>query len=188
MIVGSGSLEADLIESIASKPYRDDVFLAGDVPHPITLHLVNQADILLRTTRFDGDAISIREALFLGTPVIATDNQMRPDGLHLIAIADKPAILLLDEPFSHLDLPNRLIVSDLLFDMVRQDNGETRKTSCIIVTHDATDALSIANSLGIMRDGKLIQIGSPVDIYHRPITAYAARMTGPVNILKARPE
>ncbi|AUD00639.1 ABC transporter ATP-binding protein [Spirosoma pollinicola] len=102
------------------------------------------------------------------------------------AIADKPAILLLDEPFSHLDLPNRLIVRDLLFDMVRQDNGGSGQTSCIIVTHDATDALSIADSLGIMRDGKLIQIGSPVDVYRRPTTAYAARMTGPVNILKAK--
>ncbi|ADB36862.1 ABC transporter ATP-binding protein [Spirosoma linguale] len=105
------------------------------------------------------------------------------------AIADRPAVLLLDEPFSHLDLPNRLIVRDLLFDMVREEaNGLTgsRATSCLFVTHDATDALSIADSLGIMRDGKLIQIGSPVAVYQRPLTAYAAQMTGPVNILKAR--
>ena len=101
------------------------------------------------------------------------------------AIADKPAVLLLDEPFSHLDLPNRLIVRDLLFDMVRQDIG-SRSTSCLFVTHDASDALSIADSLGIMRDGKLIQLGAPVNIYHQPETAYAARMTGPVNIIKAR--
>ena len=97
------------------------------------------------------------------------------------AIADKPTVLLLDEPFSHLDLPNRLIVRDLLFDLVRHE-----QTSCLFVTHDATDALSIANTLGILRDGKLIQLGSPVDIYHRPLTAYAARMTGPVNIVKAK--
>ena len=97
------------------------------------------------------------------------------------AIADKPAVLLFDEPFSHLDLPNRLIVRDLLFDLVRHDN-----TSCLFVTHDATDALSIADTLGILRDGKLIQSGPPVDVYHRPLTAYAARMTGPVNIFKAK--
>ena len=97
------------------------------------------------------------------------------------AIADKPAVLLLDEPFSHLDLPNRLIVRDLLFDLVRHEN-----TSCLFVTHDATDALSIADTLGILRDGKLIQLGAPVDVYRRPSTAYAARMTGPVNILKAK--
>ena len=102
------------------------------------------------------------------------------------AIADKPAVLLLDEPFSHLDLPNRLIVRDLLFDMVRQTYDGPSPTSCLLVTHDATDALSIADSLGIMRDGKLIQFGTPVMIYQQPKTAYAARMTGPVNILKAK--
>ncbi|WP_460948385.1 ABC transporter ATP-binding protein [Spirosoma daeguense] len=97
------------------------------------------------------------------------------------AIADKPAVLLLDEPFSHLDLPNRLIVRDLLFDLVRHEG-----TACLFVTHDATDALSIADTLGILNDGKLIQLGSPVEIYHRPVNAYAARMTGPVNIIKAK--
>ncbi|GAB3948076.1 ABC transporter ATP-binding protein [Spirosoma harenae] len=97
------------------------------------------------------------------------------------AIADKPAILLLDEPFSHLDLPNRLIVRDLLFDLVRHES-----TSCLFVTHDATDALSIADTLGILRDGKLIQFGSPETVYRQPTTAYAARMTGPVNIFKAK--
>lgn len=102
------------------------------------------------------------------------------------AIADKPAVLLLDEPFSHLDLPNRLIVRDLLFDMVRHDESAGRQTSCLFVTHDATDALSIADTLGILRDGKLIQLGVPVAVYQQPVTAYAARMTGPVNIVRAK--
>lgn len=102
------------------------------------------------------------------------------------AIADKPAVLLLDEPFSHLDLPNRLLVRDLLFDLVRHQSGETPLTSCLFVTHDTTDALSIADTLGILRDGKLIQLGPPAELYHRPVTAYAARMTGPVTIIKAK--
>ncbi|GAB3699122.1 ABC transporter ATP-binding protein [Spirosoma flavus] len=102
------------------------------------------------------------------------------------AIADKPALLLLDEPFSHLDLPNRLIVRDLLFDLVRHDTTDETATACLIVTHDATDALSIADTLGILCDGKLIQTGAPVDVYHHPANAYAARMTGPVNIVKAK--
>ncbi len=102
------------------------------------------------------------------------------------AIADKPAVLLLDEPFSHLDLPNRLLVRDLLFDLVRHQSGKTPPTACLFVTHDTTDALSIADMLGILRDGKLIQLGPPADLYHRPISAYAARMTGPVTIIKAK--
>ena len=86
MIVGSGSLEKELKKSIASKSYAERIFLAGDVEHKITLHLIEKADILLRTTKFDGDAIAVREALFLETPVIATDNKMRPENVNLISI------------------------------------------------------------------------------------------------------
>ena len=93
MIVGSGSLENDLKTAIASKKYADKIFLAGDVEHQITLHLIKKADILLRTTKFDGDAIAVREALFLETPVIATDNRMRPEGVNLIPIHDADALV-----------------------------------------------------------------------------------------------
>lgn len=88
MIIGSGSLEEKLREAIAGKDYANNILLAGDVEHKFTLHLINDCDILLRTTVFDGDAISVREALFLKTPVIATDNGMRPDGVHLIPVHD----------------------------------------------------------------------------------------------------
>jgi glycosyltransferase involved in cell wall biosynthesis len=93
MLVGSGSLHERLANAIAAKPYADSVFLADDVDHAVTLHLINDCDILLRTTLFDGDAISVREALFLDTPVIATDNGMRPGGLNLIPIGDKAALI-----------------------------------------------------------------------------------------------
>ena len=93
MIVGSGSLETDLKNAIASKNYADRIFLAGDVEHKITLHLIKKADILLRTTKFDGDAIAVREALFLDTPVIATDNGLRPAGVNLIPIHDADALI-----------------------------------------------------------------------------------------------
>lgn len=97
MIVGSGSLRKDLETAIAAKPYANRIFLAGDVVNPQTLHLINRADIFLRTTKFDGDAISIREALFLETPVIATDNKMRPDGVNLIPIRDENALVAMVE-------------------------------------------------------------------------------------------
>ena len=93
MIVGSGDLEAELKKAIAEKPYAVQIFLTGDVEHRITLHLINKADILLRTTKFDGDAISVREALFLETPVIVTDNGMRPAGVNLIPIQDERSLV-----------------------------------------------------------------------------------------------
>lgn len=88
MIVGSGVLENDLQQTISRKSYAGKILLAGNVPHETVLHLINACDILLRTTKFDGDAIAVREALFLETPVIATDNKMRPDGVHTIPVGD----------------------------------------------------------------------------------------------------
>ncbi len=97
------------------------------------------------------------------------------------AVALKPAVLLLDEPFSHLDLPNRTLIRDMLLDLV-----ETDRTACLFVTHDATDALSIAHTLGVLQSGQLLQLARPIDVYRRPLTAYVARLTGAANILKAK--
>jgi glycosyltransferase involved in cell wall biosynthesis len=88
IIVGAGSLEAKLRENIAGKPYRDHVLLYGDMPHAVTLRAMLECDALLRTTLYDGDSVSVREALYTGTPVIATDNGMRPAGPKLIPTGD----------------------------------------------------------------------------------------------------
>lgn len=105
MIVGSGSLEGKLKAAIAAKPYANRIFLTGDVPHPVTLHLIDKADVLLRTTLYDGDAIAVREALFLETPVIATDNKMRPEGVHLIPIHDADALVKKIEKLTNGEKP-----------------------------------------------------------------------------------
>ncbi len=98
----------------------------------------------------------------------------------------RTTVLLLDEPFSHLDLPNRLLMRRLLVDMIRHDGGGARPVACLFVTHEAADALSLADTLGVLRNGKLIQADSPVAIYQQPATAYTARLTGPANILKVK--
>jgi glycogen synthase len=88
LMIGSGGEEASLRREIAATDYAEHIALPGDVDHEIVLHLIKRADVLLRTTVYDGDAISVREALFLGTPVVATDNQMRPDNIKLIEIGN----------------------------------------------------------------------------------------------------
>ena len=93
MIVGSGSMYDEVKAAIAASPSADSILLAGDVEHAVTLHLMNNADIVLRTTLFDGDAISVREALFLGTPVIATNTGERPEGADLIRVGDKDELV-----------------------------------------------------------------------------------------------
>ena len=88
VIAGAGSLEAALRAQIASKPYAAQILLYGDMPHAVTLRATLECAILLRTTLYDGDSVSVREALYLGTPVIATDNGMRPKGVRLIPVSN----------------------------------------------------------------------------------------------------
>jgi glycosyltransferase involved in cell wall biosynthesis len=87
-ILGTGSLEQDLRDQIAARPYAEHVLLAGDVQHVAALRAIEECGMMLRTTLYDGDSISVREALHLGTPVIATDNGLRPDGVSLIPVGD----------------------------------------------------------------------------------------------------
>jgi len=84
VMIGSGSLEGDLRKQIQAQPWAEHILLPGDVAHQATLRAISDSDVMLRTTFYDGDAVSIREALHLGTPVIATDNAMRPPGVTLI--------------------------------------------------------------------------------------------------------
>jgi len=92
LMIGSGSLKDELIRLIALEPSNERILLAGDVPHASTIEVIRRADVLLRTTLYDGDAISVREALQLGTPVVATDNGMRPANVHLAPIGDADAV------------------------------------------------------------------------------------------------
>ncbi len=92
MLIGSGSLEHALRQQIAESPVSRHIALQGNVDHPVTLRAIDEADILLRTTRFDGDAVSIREALQLHTSVVASNTGMRPDGVHLMTSLDTNAL------------------------------------------------------------------------------------------------
>ena len=84
VLIGSGSLQATLRAAVDAHPEREHILLAGDVPRPKTLAAIARADLLLRTTHYDGDALSVREALSLGTRVLATNNGMRPAGVFLL--------------------------------------------------------------------------------------------------------
>ena len=91
-IIGAGSLEAELRRLIATQPWSEHIALCGDVPRAATLRVIAESRLLLRTTRYDGDSVAVREALALGTPVIAADNGMRPGGVCLIPAGDREAL------------------------------------------------------------------------------------------------
>jgi len=93
VLLGSGSLHDELLARIQAQPCASHILLAGDVPHSATMQAMSRSRILLRTTLYDGDALSVREALQVGTPVIATDNAMRPPGVTLIPKSDPSTLL-----------------------------------------------------------------------------------------------
>ena len=109
LMIGSGSLERELRREITAQPYAEHILLPGDVPHASTLRAIAECRVLLRTTHYDGDALSVREALDLETPVIVTDNGMRPEGCRLIPMPPQrqPLIEQIEEVLAAPDPPRR---------------------------------------------------------------------------------
>lgn len=97
------------------------------------------------------------------------------------ALAPKPHVLLMDEPFSNLD--------HRLRDQIRQSTIEILKqtsTTTIIVTHDPEEALQIADQIILMHQGKIIQSGTPKQLYFQPKTLFAARYFSDLNEIKTQ--
>lgn len=92
IIVGSGSLESELRAKLAGCAHAAHVLLFGDMPHAQTLRTIAASRALVRATLYDGDSVAVREALELGTPVVATDNGMRPAGVLTCPIGDLGAL------------------------------------------------------------------------------------------------
>src|SRR6185437_8515859 len=92
LIIGAGSLEGELRGLIASKPWAKSILLCGNVPRPATMNIMTRSDLLVRTTWYDGDAVSIHEALHFRVPVVASDNGMRTPGITLIPARDIDAL------------------------------------------------------------------------------------------------
>jgi glycosyltransferase involved in cell wall biosynthesis len=88
VLVGSGSLEGELRRLIADAPHGEHVLLCGDVERAVTLRVIADSDLMLRTTLYDGDSISVREAVHFGVPVVATDRAARPEGVRLVPARD----------------------------------------------------------------------------------------------------
>jgi len=113
VMLGSGSLKDELRARIQQQPCAEHILLPGDVAHAPTMEAMSRARILLRTTLYDGDAISVREAMQLGTPVIATDNSMRPPGVSLIPKSDLPALLrAIEQQLAQPARPKGLVRAD----------------------------------------------------------------------------
>jgi iron(III) transport system ATP-binding protein len=94
------------------------------------------------------------------------------------ALVVRPACLLLDEPLSNLDSKLRLEMRQ----EIRRICREFHLTS-VYVTHDQQEALSIADRIAILNAGKLLQVGTPAEIYRRPRSRFVAEFIGEANLL-----
>ena len=96
------------------------------------------------------------------------------------AIVNRPQVLLLDEPLAALDLKMRKDMQMELKEMHR-----TLGITFVYVTHDQEEALTLSDTIVVMNEGKIQQIGSPTDIYNEPCNAFVADFIGESNILNA---
>ncbi len=94
------------------------------------------------------------------------------------ALAHRPEVLLLDEPFGALDAKIR----EELRRTIRQIQQELGVTT-ILVTHDQDEAFAMADRIGVMHQGRLLEVGSPDDLYARPRTRFVATFLGAANLL-----
>ena len=91
-------------------------------------------------------------------------------------LAKEPEVLLLDEPFSHIDNFRKNKLRRSLFKYLKSKN-----ILCIVATHDTTDALSFADEILVIRDGKVIAKNTPEKLYNTPNSAYVASFFNEIN-------
>jgi ABC-type sugar transport system ATPase subunit len=94
------------------------------------------------------------------------------------ALIKSPKLLLLDEPFSNMDMIHKAVLKEVI-----QDVHERLRVNCILVSHDPLDTISWADTLLVMKDGMIIQEGSPQQVYKQPINEYVGALLGSYNLI-----
>lgn len=92
------------------------------------------------------------------------------------ALAPRPRVVLLDEPYSGLDARLRDRVRDEVLHILKASGS-----ACLMVTHDSEEAMFMADRIAVMRNGRVVQQGSPVELYCDPANAFVASFFGEVN-------
>jgi iron(III) transport system ATP-binding protein len=97
------------------------------------------------------------------------------------AMARKPRLMLLDEPFSALDAGLRASMRRAVAELLEQE-----RITAVLVTHDQAEALTFADQVAVMRDGRFSQVGSPRDLYLKPRDLMVAQFLGEAIVMPAR--
>jgi ABC-type Fe3+/spermidine/putrescine transport system ATPase subunit len=99
------------------------------------------------------------------------------------ALVKRPRVLLLDEPLSALD---RQIRGDMQIELKRLQHAVG--ITFVLVTHDQEEALTMADRIAVMHDGRVAQVGTPDELYERPRTRFVAGFLGDANVFDERPD
>ncbi len=125
----------------------------------------------------DEMANAIFEVCMISHLVKRKTDQLSGGERQRIAIArlliGSPKLLILDEPYSNLDLIHKNILKNVI-----REIGESLQITCLMVSHDPSDILSWADEIILMKSGKIIQQGNPEAVYRYPVNAYAAGLLG----------
>jgi putrescine transport system ATP-binding protein len=165
-----------MFQSYALFPHLD---VAGNVAYGLKREGVPKPEITTRVA----EALALVELDGLGTrrPSQLSGGQRQRVALAR-ALVKRPKLLLLDEPLAALD---RKLREGTRFELVRLQ--EQLGLTFVIVTHDQEEAMSMASRLAVMNAGRIVQSGTPHDLYERPATRFVADFIGIANILEAAP-
>jgi len=181
-----GHLVADPVAGVWTPPERRQVGLVFQdsalFPHLSVLRNVTFGLDRLRPPERDARARALLGQLHMSDyadayPHMLSGGQQQRVALAR-ALAPAPALMLLDEPFSSLDARLR--------DQIRDDTLHILKSSgagTLMVTHDPEEAMFMADRIALMRQGRIVQAGSPEDLYCRPVEPFVVRFFGDVNAL-----
>jgi multiple sugar transport system ATP-binding protein len=164
-------------ESGAVMPLLD---VAGNLALGLELHHVPQPEV---TERVLAEARHLRLSRLLSRrPATLSAGERSRVGVGR-ALVRVPAVWLLDEPLAHLDAGERFGVRHRLTEKVRRLGVTT-----LYVTHDSAEALAVADRVAVLRQGELVQVAAPKDLYGRPGTVFVASFVGTpaIGLLPAR--
>ncbi|WP_322893345.1 MULTISPECIES: ABC transporter ATP-binding protein [unclassified Yoonia] len=165
-----------VFQSYALWPHMN---VAGNVAFGLQVQRIPKAEIATRVARVM-DTLGIAQYADRYPSQLSGGQQQRVALARMLAV--NPEVLLLDEPLSNLDATLRLEMRSELR-RIHQEFG----TTIVFVTHDQWEAMTLASTIAVMKDGALQQTGTPDDIYARPVNSFVARFIGnpPINMIDA---
>ncbi|RYY38889.1 MAG: ABC transporter ATP-binding protein [Chitinophagaceae bacterium] len=182
---GAVLLEGTRVKGPAEKLIPGHERIAYLSQHFELRHHYRVVEILERVNKLEvSEAHRIYDVCRIGHLLARKEHELSGGEKQRVAAArllvQKPALLLLDEPFSNLDRGHKALMQSVIHDI-----GTELGITCLLVTHEPPDALSWADHMVLLQEGRIAQQGSPQHLYRQPASEYVAGLLGAYNLLTA---